>query len=431
MRYNESIKAFEKAEKLMPGGVNSPVRAFKSVDTPAIFMDHGEGSRIYDIDGNEYIDYVLSWGPLILGHRDPKVIEEIHKVVDRGTSFGASTLEENRLAELVIERVPSIEKVRMVSSGTEATLDTLRLARGYTGKNKIIKFEGNYHGHSDSLLIKAGSGVATLGLPDSPGVPEGTAKNTITVPYNDLDAVRYAFEQFGDDIATVIVEPVSGNMGVVPPINNFLQGLRDITQENDALLIFDEVMTGFRVGYNCAQGYFDVIPDLTCLGKVIGGGLPVGAFGGRKEIMDHIAPSGDIYQAGTLSGNPLAMTSGYMTLSQLTPESYDYFNQLGDMLEDGLKKIFNRYGIPLTVNRAGSMIGFFLNEGPVTNFKEANASDHELFRVLYRELAVQGIFLPPSQFEGMFLSTAHTKDDIQQTLEAFDTALERITKATQ
>lgn len=431
MRYSESIKAFEKAEKLMPGGVNSPVRAFKSVDTPAIFMDHGEGSRIYDIDGNEYIDYVLSWGPLILGHRDPKVIEEIHKVVDRGTSFGASTLEENRLAELVIERVPSIEKVRMVSSGTEATLDTLRLARGYTGKNKIIKFEGNYHGHSDSLLIKAGSGVATLGLPDSPGVPEGTAKNTITVPYNDLDAVRYAFEQYGDDIAAVIVEPVSGNMGVVPPINDFLQGLRDITQENDALLIFDEVMTGFRVGYNCAQGYFDVIPDLTCLGKVIGGGLPVGAFGGRKEIMDHIAPSGDIYQAGTLSGNPLAMTSGYMTLSQLTPESYDYFNQLGDMLEEGLKETFNRYGIPLTVNRAGSMIGFFLNEGPVTNFKEANASDLELFRVLYRELAEQGIFLPPSQFEGMFLSTAHTKDDIQQTLKAFDTALERITKATE
>ncbi|MDR9832012.1 glutamate-1-semialdehyde 2,1-aminomutase [Staphylococcus coagulans] len=431
MRYSESIKAFEKAEKLMPGGVNSPVRAFKSVDTPAIFMDHGEGSRIYDIDGNEYIDYVLSWGPLILGHRDPKVIEEIHKVVDRGTSFGASTLEENRLAELVIERVPSIEKVRMVSSGTEATLDTLRLARGYTGKNKIIKFEGNYHGHSDSLLIKAGSGVATLGLPDSPGVPEGTAKNTITVPYNDLDAVRYAFEQYGDDIAAVIVEPVSGNMGVVPPINDFLQGLRDITQENDALLIFDEVMTGFRVGYNCAQGYFDVIPDLTCLGKVIGGGLPVGAFGGRKEIMDHIAPSGDIYQAGTLSGNPLAMTSGYMTLSQLTPESYDYFNQLGDMLEEGLKEIFNRYDIPLTVNRAGSMIGFFLNEGPVTNFKEANASDLELFRVLYRELAEQGIFLPPSQFEGMFLSTAHTKDDIQQTLKAFDIALERITKATE
>ncbi|NBK46674.1 glutamate-1-semialdehyde 2,1-aminomutase [Staphylococcus delphini] len=428
MRYNESIKAFEKAEQLMPGGVNSPVRAFKSVDTPAIFMARGEGSRIYDIDGNEYIDYVLSWGPLILGHRDPKVIEAIHDVVERGTSFGASTLEENRLAELVIERVPSIEKVRMVSSGTEATLDTLRLARGYTGKNKIIKFEGNYHGHSDSLLIKAGSGVATLGLPDSPGVPEGTAKNTITVPYNDLEAVKYAFEEFGDDIAAVIVEPVSGNMGVVPPINNFLQGLRDITKENDALLIFDEVMTGFRVGYNCAQGYFDVIPDLTCLGKVIGGGLPVGAFGGRKEIMDHIAPSGDIYQAGTLSGNPLAMTSGYMTLSQLTPESYDYFNELGDRLEEGLTEIFSKHQVPLTVNRAGSMIGFFLNEGPVTNFKEANQSDLELFSQLYRELAEQGIFLPPSQFEGMFLSTAHTKEDIEKTLHAFDVALERLGK---
>ncbi|ELP8754082.1 glutamate-1-semialdehyde 2,1-aminomutase [Staphylococcus pseudintermedius] len=428
MRYNESIKAFEKAEQLMPGGVNSPVRAFKSVDTPAIFMSRGEGSRIYDIDGNEYIDYVLSWGPLILGHRNSKVIEAIHDVVERGTSFGASTLEENRLAELVIERVPSIEKVRMVSSGTEATLDTLRLARGYTGKNKIIKFEGNYHGHSDSLLIKAGSGVATLGLPDSPGVPEGTAKNTITVPYNDLEAVKYAFEEFGDDIAAVIVEPVSGNMGVVPPINNFLQGLRDITKENDALLIFDEVMTGFRVGYNCAQGYFNVIPDLTCLGKVIGGGLPVGAFGGRKEIMDHIAPSGDIYQAGTLSGNPLAMTSGYMTLSQLTPESYDYFNELGDMLEEGLTEIFAKHQVPLTVNRAGSMIGFFLNEGPVTNFKEANQSDLELFGQLYRELAEQGIFLPPSQFEGMFLSTAHTKEDIEKTLHAFDVALERLGK---
>ncbi|EHT7653655.1 glutamate-1-semialdehyde 2,1-aminomutase [Staphylococcus pseudintermedius] len=428
MRYNESIKAFEKAEQLMPGGVNSPVRAFKLVDTPAIFMSRGEGSRIYDIDGNEYIDYVLSWGPLILGHRDSKVIEAIHDVVERGTSFGASTLEENRLAELVIERVPSIEKVRMVSSGTEATLDTLRLARGYTGKNKIIKFEGNYHGHSDSLLIKAGSGVATLGLPDSPGVPEGTAKNTITVPYNDLEAVKYAFEEFGDDIAAVIVEPVSGNMGVVPPINNFLQGLRDITKENDALLIFDEVMTGFRVGYNCAQGYFNVIPDLTCLGKVIGGGLPVGAFGGRKEIMDHIAPSGDIYQAGTLSGNPLAMTSGYMTLSQLTPESYDYFNELGDMLEEGLTEIFAKHQVPLTVNRAGSMIGFFLNEGPVTNFKEANQSDLELFGQLYRELAEQGIFLPPSQFEGMFLSTAHTKEDIEKTLHAFDVALERLGK---
>ncbi|UXU60583.1 glutamate-1-semialdehyde 2,1-aminomutase [Staphylococcus agnetis] len=428
MRYEKSTQAFEIAEKLMPGGVNSPVRAFKAVDTPPLFMERGEGSKIYDIDGNEYIDYVLSWGPLILGHRDPKVIDAIHKVVDRGTSFGASTLEENKLAQLVIDRVPSIEKVRMVSSGTEATLDTLRLARGYTGKNKIIKFEGNYHGHSDSLLIKAGSGVATLGLPDSPGVPEGTAKNTITVPYNDIEAVKYAFEQFGDDIAAVIVEPVAGNMGVVPPVEGFLQGLRTITHEHDALLIFDEVMTGFRVGYHCAQGYFNVTPDLTCLGKVIGGGLPVGAFGGKKEIMDHIAPSGDIYQAGTLSGNPLAMTSGYMTLSQLTPESYVYFNELGDALEEGLKTTFAKYNVPIVINRAGSMIGFFLNEGPVTNFKQANQSDLKLFSMMYRELAQEGVFLPPSQFEGMFLSTSHTHEDVQKTIAAFDTALSRTIK---
>ena len=427
-RYAKSERAMEEAKPLMPGGVNSPVRAFNSVDTPAIFMDHGEGSHIYDIDGNEYIDYVLSWGPLILGHKNPRVIEKLHEAVDKGTSFGSSTLQENKLAQLVIDRVPSIEKVRMVSSGTEATLDTLRLARGYTGRNKIIKFEGCYHGHSDSLLIKAGSGVATLGLPDSPGVPEGIAKNTITVPYNDLDAIQTAFENFGDDIAGVIVEPVAGNMGVVPPQEGFLQGLRDITQEYGSLLIFDEVMTGFRVGYNCAQGYFNVTPDLTCLGKVIGGGLPVGAFGGKKEIMDHIAPVGDIYQAGTLSGNPLAMTSGYETLSQLTPESYDHFNHLGDLLEEGLKEVFAKHNVPITVNRAGSMIGYFLNEGPVTNFDQANKSDLELFGQMYREMAKEGVFLPPSQFEGTFLSMAHTEEDIKQTIQAFDTTLGRITK---
>ena len=430
MSFEKSIKAMEQAEKLMPGGVNSPVRAFKSVDTPAIFMDHGEGSKIYDIDGNEYIDYVLSWGPLILGHKNQQVISKLHEAVDKGTSFGASTLQENKLAELVIDRVPSIEKVRMVSSGTEATLAALRLARGYTGRNKIVKFEGCYHGHSDSLLIKAlikaGSGVATLGLPDSPGVPEGIAKNTITVPYNDLDSLKLAFEKYGDDIAGVIVEPVAGNMGVVPPVNGFLQGLRDITNEYGALLIFDEVMTGFRVGYNCAQGYFGVTPDLTCLGKVIGGGLPVGAFGGKKEIMDYIAPVGTIYQAGTLSGNPLAMTSGYETLSQLTPESYEYFNSLGDILEKGLKEVFAKHNVPITVNRAGSMIGYFLNEGPVTNFEEANKSDLKLFSNMYREMAKEGVFLPPSQFEGTFLSTAHTKDDIEKTIQAFDNALSRI-----
>lgn len=427
MSYKKSIEAFKKAEQLMPGGVNSPVRAFKSVDMPAIFMDHGKGSKIYDIDGNEYIDYVLSWGPLILGHENKQVIDSLHKAVDKGTSFGASTLEEIKLAELVVDRVPSIEKVRMVSSGTEATQDTIRLARGYTGRDKIVKFEGCYHGHSDSLLIKAGSGVATLGLPDSPGVPEGTAKSTITVPYNDLDAIKQAFEMYGDDIAGVIVEPVAGNMGVVPPIEGFLQGLRDITNEYGSLLIFDEVMTGFRVGYNCAQGYFDVMPDLTCLGKVIGGGLPVGAFGGKAEIMDKIAPVGSIYQAGTLSGNPLAMTSGYETLSQLTPESYEYFNELGDILEEGLKKVAKKHNVPLTVNRAGSMIGYFLNEGPVTNFAQANQSDLKLFSEMYREMAKEGVFLPPSQFEGTFLSTAHTKEDIERTIEAFDKAFERVT----
>src|SRR5699024_9265800 len=316
--------------------------------------------------------------------------------------------------------------VRMVSSGTEATMSALRLARGYTGRDIILKFEGNYHGHGDSLLIKAGSGVASLGLPDSPGVPEGVAKNTITVPYNDIASVKEAFNQYGNNIAGVIVEPVSGNMGVVPPVGNFLQELRMITQEHDSLLIFDEVMTGFRVGYHCAQGYFNVIPDLTCLGKVIGGGLPVGAYGGKREIMESIAPAGDIYQAGTLSGNPLAMTSGYETLSQLTPESYDYFNKLGDKLEEGLKEVFAKHNVPITVNRAGSMIGYFLNAGPVTNFEQANESDLEMFSQMYREMAKEGVFLPPSQFEGTFLSTAHTEADIEQTIQAFDTALGRI-----
>ena len=335
--YEKSKQAFAEAVNLMPGGVNSPVRAFKSVDMDPIFMERGKGSKMYDIDGNEYIDYVLSWGPLILGHANDQVVEALKKVAESGTSFGTATLMENELAKLVIERVPSIEMIRMVSSGTEATMSALRVARGYTGRNKILKFEGCYHGHGDSLLIKAGSGVATLGLPDSPGVPAGTAVNTITVPYNDLAAVKLAFEQYGEDIACIIVEPVAGNMGVVPPIPGFLAGLRDLTTQYGALLIFDEVMTGFRVGYNCAQGYFGITPDLTCLGKVIGGGLPVGAFGGKREIMEQVAPSGTIYQAGTLSGNPLAMTAGFETLSQLTPEVYEEFIRKGDILEKGIR----------------------------------------------------------------------------------------------
>ena len=417
--YEKSKQAFAEAVHLMPGGVNSPVRAFKSVDMDPIFMASGKGSKITDIDGNSYIDYVLSWGPLILGHSHPDVVSAIQKVAETGTSFGAPTLIENDLAKLVMERVPSIEMVRMVSSGTEATMSALRAARGFTGRDKILKFEGCYHGHGDSLLIKAGSGVATLGLPDSPGVPESIAKNTITVAYNDLESVRAAFEQYGADLAAIIVEPVAGNMGVVGPEPGFLEGLRDLCTENGTVLIFDEVMTGFRVGYNCAQGHFNVTPDLTCLGKVIGGGLPVGAYGGKLEIMSQIAPSGPIYQAGTLSGNPLAMTAGLETLSRLTPETYDHFNRLADQLEAGFREAATKYQIPHTVNRAGSMIGFFFTNESVTNYDVAKTSDLQLFAKYYRLMAEEGIFLPPSQFEGMFLSAAHSEDDIEKTVEAF------------
>lgn len=424
--YEKSKQAYKDAVKLMPGGVNSPVRAFRSVNMDPIFMERGKGSKIYDIDGNEYIDYVLSWGPLILGHANDQVIEAIKKTAENGTSFGASTIMENKLAKLVQERVPSIEIVRMVSSGTEATMSALRLARGYTGRNKIVKFEGSYHGHGDSLLIKAGSGVATLGLPDSPGVPKGVAENTIAVPYNDLEAVKQAFEKYGEDIACVIVEPVAGNMGVVPPVPGFLEGLRKVTKEYGSLLIFDEVMTGFRVDYHCAQGYFGITPDLTCLGKVIGGGLPVGAFGGRADIMEKVAPSGPIYQAGTLSGNPLAMTAGYETLRQLTPDLYKEFVRKADRLEEGIHAAAEKYEIPHTINRAGSMIGLFFTNEKVINYETARTSDLELFASYYREMANEGIFLPPSQFEGIFLSAAHTDEDIEKTIAAAEKAFKKI-----
>ena len=424
--FDKSIEAFETAKDLMPGGVNSPVRAFKSVGMNPLFMERGKGSKVYDIDGNEYIDYVLSWGPLIHGHSNDQVVEALKAVVEKGTSFGAPTEIENKLAQLVIDRVPSIEIVRMVNSGTEATMSALRLARGYTGRNKILKFEGCYHGHGDSLLIKAGSGVATLGLPDSPGVPEGVAKNTITVAYNDLESVKYAFEQFGDDIACIIVEPVAGNMGVVPPLPGFLQGLRDVTTEYGALLIFDEVMTGFRVAYNCGQGYFGVTPDLTCLGKVIGGGLPVGAYGGKAEIMKQVAPSGPIYQAGTLSGNPLAMTAGYETLVQLTPESYKEFERKAEMLEKGLHEVAVKYGVPHCINRAGSMVGIFFTDEKVINYETAKTSNLEYFAAYYREMVEQGVFLPPSQFEGLFLSTAHSDADIEATIAAAEIAISKL-----
>ncbi|TWI57081.1 glutamate-1-semialdehyde 2,1-aminomutase [Halalkalibacter nanhaiisediminis] len=420
--FEKSKQAFAKAKPLMPGGVNSPVRAFKSVKMDPVYMERGEGSKIYDIDGNEYIDYVLSWGPLILGHADEQVISALKETAEKGTSFGAPSELETKLAELVIERVPSIEVVRMVNSGTEATMSALRLARGYTGRNKILKFVGCYHGHGDSLLIKAGSGVATLGLPDSPGVPESIAQNTLTVPYNDLESVRYAFEKFGEDIAGVIVEPVAGNMGVVPPETGFLEELRKMTEDNGTLLIFDEVMTGFRVGYNCAQGKFGVTPDLTCLGKVIGGGLPVGAYGGKREIMEQIAPAGPIYQAGTLSGNPLAMTAGYETLSQLNEANYERFEQLAERLANGLADAANKHGIPHHINRAGSMVGFFFTDEKVTNFEKASTSNLDYFTRYFQEMLKQGISLPPSQFEGMFLSTKHTEEDIDKTIAAADVA---------
>ncbi len=419
--FTHSFDAYKEAVDLMPGGVNSPVRAFKSVGLSPIFMESGKGAILTDVDGNEYIDYVLSWGPLILGHADDQVVDSLKKVAEKGTSFGAPTTLENKLAKLVIERVPSLEMVRMVNSGTEATMSALRLARGYTGRNKILKFEGNYHGHGDSLLIKAGSGVATLGLPDSPGVPESIAQHTITVPYNDKESVTYAFEQFGEDIAGVIVEPVSGNMGVVPPQDGFLEHLRAITEEYGALLIFDEVMTGFRVGYYCAQGHFNITPDITCLGKVIGGGLPVGAYGGKKEIMERVAPAGDIYQAGTLSGNPLAMTAGYETLSQLNEETYKEINRKVDTLVNGYKEAAEKYNIPLQVNRVGSMVGFFFTDQQVINFETAQTSDLDRFAKYYRGMIEEGVFLPPSQFEGLFLSTAHTDDHIDKTIQAVNT----------
>lgn len=428
MGYENSKQAFTAAKLLMPGGVNSPVRAFKSVNMEPIFMQSGNGATITDIDGNTYIDYVLSWGPLILGHAHPEVVEAIQEQATLGTSFGAPTILENDMAKLVQERVPSIEMVRMVSSGTEATMSALRVARGYTGRNKILKFEGCYHGHGDSLLIKAGSGVATLGLPDSPGVPESVAKNTITVPYNDLESVRLAFREFGDDLAAVIVEPVAGNMGVVPPSEGFLQELRNLTHENGTVLIFDEVMTGFRVGYNCAQGHYNVTPDMTCLGKVIGGGLPVGAFGGKREIMEQVAPSGSIYQAGTLSGNPLAMRAGFETLSRLDEASYETFVKRGDELEKGFREAAEKYNIPHTVNRAGSMIGFFFTNEEVTNFETASSSDLELFAEYYRLMAEEGIYLPPSQFEGMFLSTAHTPEHIERTVQAFHNVFAKLAR---
>ncbi|MCL6458225.1 MAG: glutamate-1-semialdehyde 2,1-aminomutase [Gorillibacterium sp.] len=420
---DKSRQAFIEAKKYIPGGVNSPVRAFKSVGLTPVVVERGAGSRIYDIDGNSLIDYICSWGPLIMGHAHPEVIEAIIRTAAKGTSFGLPTELETAMAKLVCERVPSVDVVRMVNSGTEATMTAIRLARGVTKRTKILKFEGSYHGHADSLLIKAGSGVATLGLPDSPGVPESVAAETITVPYNDLAAVEVVFRKFGEQLAAVIVEPVAGNMGVILPLPGFLEGLRSLTTQYGALLIFDEVMTGFRVDRHCAQGRFGIKPDLTTFGKVIGGGLPVGAYGGRRDLVEQMAPMGPIYQAGTLSGNPLAMAAGYATLSLLTPQVYEQLERASARLEQGFRRNAEEAGIPLTINRIGSMVCPFFTEGPVINYETAKAADSSRFVRYYSKLLDQGVCVAPSQFEGMFVSAAHSDEDIEATIAANRVAL--------
>ena len=433
LNLEKSAAAFAEAKKLMPGGVNSPVRSYRSVDCNPPFIARAEGSHIYDIDGNDYIDYVGSWGPMVVGHAHPQVVKALQEAAARGTSYGAPTLIESQLAKKVMEVYPSIEVIRMVNSGTEATMSALRLARGYTHRNKIVKFIGCYHGHSDSLLVNAGSGMATFGVPDSPGVTPGTAQDTITIPYNDFEAVKEVFAEQGQEIAAIIVEPVAGNMGLVLPKPGYLDLLRKVTEENGALLIFDEVMCGFRASLGGAQAAYAIKPDLTCLGKIIGGGLPVAAYGGRREIMEQVSPAGPVYQAGTLSGNPLAMTAGLETLKIITappePGEPDYSRVLTiktKKLVLGVAQKAKEAGVTLQVQQAGSMFGFFFSPVEVVDYETSAAADQEAFKVWFKAMLEQGIYIAPSQFETLFMSGAHTDEEIDRTIEAAGKALQQV-----
>ncbi len=427
MKREKSEELFTRAQNLMPGGVNSPVRAFESVGLNPVFIKKASGSKIYDVDDNEYIDYVGSWGPLILGHSHPQVVEAICQAAQRGTSYGAPCEGEIELAQLISEAIPSIDRVRMVNSGTEATMSAIRLARAYTGRSKIVKFEGCYHGHADAFLLKAGSGLLTAGIPSSPGVPEAVVQDTLVARFNDLDSVKKLYQEWGREIAAVIVEPVAGNMGLVLAEPEFLQGLRSITELNGSLLIFDEVITGFRVCYGGFQNYSNITPDLTTLGKIIGGGLPVGAYGGRKEIMERVAPSGDVYQAGTLSGNPLAMAAGAATLKILKDNDwYDRLEVIGYVLTTQIKTAFEEHDLYYTINRLGSMFCIFFTENDVDNYEAVMSCDTQKYAQFYRELLKEGVYLPPAQFEVSFLSCAHNLEDIDKTIAAVNRALDRI-----
>lgn len=427
IKTDKSKELFEKAVKLIPGGVNSPVRAFKAVGGDPLFISHGKGSKVYDVDGNEYIDYVLSWGPLICGHAHPTVVEAINEAAKKGTSYGAPTETESDLAALVLEAYPSMDKVRFVNSGTEATMSAIRAARGFTKRDKIVKFEGCYHGHADGLLAKAGSGATTLGIPTSPGVPKSYARETITVPFNNINVINNVIEKQWYDISCVILEPVIGNSGCVIPEEGFLEGLRRLTEKYNIVLIFDEVMTGFRLAYGGAQEAFNIKPDLTCLGKVIGGGLPVGAYGGKKEIMSIVAPEGPVYQAGTLSGNPLAVSAGIAILKLLKKSgTYDELEKLGAELEEGLKDAAKRAGSKTQFNRIGTMFCQYFNEYPVTDYESALKCDTRRFGRFFRALLEQGVYIAPSQFEAGFLSTVHTSKDVEKTVSASYEALKEI-----